>query len=192
MLFALLLGTGRTAGDAAWEGLFHGVAAFNNTGISIIPGGAAAFAGEPAILATIATAVIVGGLGFPVWLELQRNPRHPSRWSLHAKLTLAATGVLLVLGTVGDHGARVVEPEDPRRDERYRPDRERRLLGGHARAPPASRRSTTAGSTPTRSSFTEMLMFAGGGSGSVAGGIKVTTLALLFLVVSPRSAARPR
>ncbi len=31
--------------------------------------------------------------------------------------------------------------------------------------------------------FTEMLMFAGGGSGSVAGGIKVTTFALLLLVV---------
>jgi len=31
--------------------------------------------------------------------------------------------------------------------------------------------------------FTDMLMFAGAGSGSVAGGIKVTTLALLSLVV---------
>jgi Trk-type K+ transport system membrane component len=182
VLFALLLGSGRTAGDAAWQGLFHGVAAFNNTGISIVPGGAAAFAGEPGILATMAVAVIVGGLGFPVWLELQRNPRNPSRWSLHAKLTLAATGILLVLGTVVITALEWTNP----RTLGAMSGVDRIMNGVFAGVMPrtAGFASLDYGEINSDSLlFTEMLMFAGGGSGSVAGGIKVSTLALLVFVV---------
>ncbi len=99
-LFLLLLARGRSAGTAAWEGVFHGIAAFNNAGISIFPGGMAAFVDDPGVLATVAVAVIVGGLGFPVWLDVWRHPRHPSRWTVHVKLTLGATAILLVIGIV--------------------------------------------------------------------------------------------
>ena len=181
-LFLLLLTTGRSPGTAAWEGVFHGIAAFNNAGISIFPGGMAAFADDPGILITVAVAVIVGGLGFPVWLELWRHPRHPARWTVHAKLTLAATAVLLVIGigvitalewsNPGTLGALSV------------PDR--LTNGAFAGVMPrtAGFSSLDYGAFNQDSLlFTDMLMFAGGGSGSVAGGIKVTTLALLFLVV---------
>ena len=42
---------------------------------------------------TISLAVIFGGIGFPVWLELRRQLRRPARWSLHTKLTLARDAV---------------------------------------------------------------------------------------------------
>ncbi len=69
--------TGRSTGTAAWKGLFHGIASFNNAGISIFPGGLSSFVGNGAILMTIAVAVIVGGLGFPVWLEVWRSRAGP-------------------------------------------------------------------------------------------------------------------
>ena len=48
----------------------------------------------------MALAVIAGGLGVPVWLELRRRPRAPRRWSLHVKLTVVTSAILLVAGTV--------------------------------------------------------------------------------------------
>jgi Trk-type K+ transport system membrane component len=47
----------------------------------------------------VAVAVVLGGIGFPVLFELRRNLRRPARWTMHTKITLIATGVLLVAGT---------------------------------------------------------------------------------------------
>jgi trk system potassium uptake protein len=178
----LWLGTDRGFTDAAWNGLFHGVTAFNNAGLSIFPGGLVPFAGDPWILGTVALAVIAGGLGFPVWLELLRIPRTPVRWSLHTKLTLVTTGALLVFGMVLITAFEWSNPDTLGAIEG--PDR--LLAGVFSGVMPR-----TAGfnvidygsAQPDSLLVTEMLMFAGGGSGSVAGGIKVTTFALLFLIV---------
>ena len=182
VLFLLLLNTGRSAGTAAWEGVFHGIAAFNNAGISIFPGGMTAFVDNPAILITMAIAVIVGGLGFPVWLDVWRHPRRPGRWTVHAKLTLATTAILLVVGiglitllewsNPGTLGALSV------------PDRLANGVFAGVMPRTAGFNALDYGHFNQDSLlFTDMLMFAGAGSGSVAGGIKVTTLALLALVV---------
>jgi trk system potassium uptake protein TrkH len=182
LMLRFWLGTDLTAAEAAWNGVFHGVAAVNNAGISILPDGLAPFAGDPVVLITIGLAVIAGGLGFPVWLELIRSPRAAARWSLHTKLTLATTGVLLLFGMAA---LTALEWENPATIGGLPPG-ERVLAGMFTGTMPR-----TAGFTlfdydqaePDTTLVTEMLMFAGGGSGSVAGGIKVTTLALIFLVV---------
>lgn len=182
VLFVLLMVSGRPAGSAAWEGLFHGVAAFNNAGISIFPGGLVSYVTDGPILITMSVAVIVGGLGFPVWLDLRRHTRRPARWSVHTKLTLATTAVLLV-GGIGL--ITILEWSNPG-------------TFGALSIPDRLANGVFAGTMPRTAGFnavdygafnqdsllfTDMLMFAGAGSGSVAGGIKVTTIALLFLVV---------
>lgn len=182
VLFVLLMVSGRPAGSAAWEGLFHGVAAFNNAGISIFPGGLVSYVTDGPILITMSIAVIVGGLGFPVWLDLRRHTRRPARWSVHTKLTLATTAVLLV-GGIGL--ITILEWSNPG-------------TFGALSIPDRLANGVFAGTMPRTAGFnavdygafnqdsllfTDMLMFAGAGSGSVAGGIKVTTIALLFLVV---------
>lgn len=58
------------------------------------------FVSDPWICLPIAVAVIAGGLGFPVWLELYRRFRPTWARSMHTRMTLAATAALLVLGTV--------------------------------------------------------------------------------------------
>lgn len=182
VLFALLMKSGRPAGNAVWEAVFHAVSAFNNVGLSNFPGGLTAYAGDPGVLMTLSLAVIVGGLGFPVLLEVRRGARRPSAWSLHAKLTLLMTGVLLVVGigvvtalewsnpgTLGGLGIG-----------------DRLFNGVFAGVMPRTSGFNAVDYAAFRDSsllFTDLLMFAGGGSASVAGGIKVTTLAVLFLVV---------
>jgi potassium uptake TrkH family protein len=169
-------------GTAAWEGLFHGVSAFNNAGFSLYSDNLIGVAGDGWILIPVALAVIVGGLGFPVWTDLRDKAGTPARWSLHTKLTLVTTAGLLVVGTlvitafewgnqgtIGAHGTGG------------------RLLGGFF----AAVMPRTAGfnaidyaqASPETLLATDMLMFAGGGSASTAGGLKVTTLAVLLLVV---------
>lgn len=178
----LWLGTDRDFGEVAWNGLFHGVAAVNNSGLSILPGGLSAVGADPWILTTIAVFVIAGGLGFPVWLELMRRPRAPSRWSLHTKLTLATTAILLVFGTVAVTAFEWSNPDTLGAFDSFH----RVVAGAFSGVMPRTAGFNVidygaAGSDTLL--VTEMLMFAGGGSGSVAGGIKVTTFALLFLVV---------
>lgn len=182
LIARLWVGTDRSLGDAAWNGLFHGIAAVNNAGISIFPDGLEPFADDPFVLVTIAAAVIAGGLGFPVWLELFRAPRGLGAWSLHTKLTLVTTGVLLAFGMVA-----LTALEWNNEDTIGDLDPWHRIVAGAF----TGVMPRTAGFTlfdygqaeADTTLVTEMLMFAGGGSGSVAGGIKVTTFALLFLVV---------
>ncbi len=178
----LWLGTDRGFGEAAWNGLFHGVAAFNNAGLSIFPGGMMDFAGDPWILGPVMLAVICGGLGFPVWLELQRRARRPRTWSVHTKMTLTTTAVLLVFGIVM---VTALEWDNPLTLGGLS-DGDRLLAGTFSGVMPRTAGFNVvdyAHMEPDALLVTEMLMFAGGGSGSVAGGIKVTTFALLFLVV---------
>lgn len=178
----LWIGLGKGFGTALWEGTFHAVAAFNDSGFSLYSDNLIGFATDGWFLLPIAVGVMIGGLGFPVWLELRARPASPSRWSLHTKLTLVTTGALLVFGFGAITG---LEWDNPLTLGAENPAG--RLLGGFFAAV-----------TPRTAGFnavdyadmgtdsllvTDMLMFVGGASASTAGGIKVTTFAVLFLIV---------
>lgn len=173
---------GESPGRATYLGVFHAVSAFNNAGFALYRDNLAGFAGDPAVLVIVAVTVVVGGLGYPVVLEIVRQPRRPARWSLHAKMTVATTAVLLV-AAAGLYGW----------FEWTNPDTLGRLsaLDSVTNAWFQSVTPRTAGFNvldpaalrePSRL-LTEVLMFIGGGSASTAGGIKVTTFALLGWVI---------
>lgn len=175
--------------EGPWRGIFHSVSAFNNAGFDFVPGGLPVHASDPLIALPIALGVILGGLGFPVWLELRRRGRTPSRWSLHTKLTLATSGILLALGWV------VISFLEWDSEETMGPlNVPGKLLVGFF----SSASWRTAGfSTLDYSQVSdetllasEMLMFVGGGTGSTAGGIKVTTFALLVLIAVAEARGR--
>ncbi|MEZ5295288.1 MAG: potassium transporter TrkG [Ilumatobacteraceae bacterium] len=84
-------------GRAAYSGLFHGVSAFNNAGISLYSDSLTQFASDPFVVFPITAAFIIGGFGFPVLVEFGRRVK-PRRWSLHTRITVAATAVLLFAG----------------------------------------------------------------------------------------------
>ncbi len=171
-----------SAGQAAYHGVFHAISAFNNAGFALYAGSLTPFVGDPVVCLTIAVSVIVGGLGFPVLLELRRTPAKPRLWSLHTKITVGATTVLLVGGTVM---VTAIEWSNPATLGSLSPPG--KLLAGFFQ-----------GVMPRTAGFnsldyaqmddatwlvTDVLMFIGGGPAGTAGGIKVTTFALLGFVI---------
>ena len=173
---------GEPLGRAVWLAVFHAVSAFNNAGFGLFSDSVIGYQNDPLVLGVIAIAVIVGGLGFPVWVQIAAHPRSARQWDLHAKLTVATTIVLLVGGGLAITWLEWTNPD---------------TLGGlnsfdsvvngffHSVMPrTAGFNSIDVGAMrePTQL-VTETLMFIGGGSGSTAGGIKVTTFALLGFVI---------
>lgn len=83
-----------------FDGVFHAVSAFNNAGFSTFGNGLADYVSDWFVSIAVALGFIVGGLGFPVIFELWRQWRTPSRWTLHTKVSLSSTAILLFGGTI--------------------------------------------------------------------------------------------
>ncbi|EHR61836.1 Trk-type K+ transport system, membrane component [Saccharomonospora cyanea NA-134] len=178
-------------GTALYHGVFHAVSAFNNAGFALYPDNLMSFVTDAWVCVPIAVAVIAGGLGFPVWIEVWRHARGSlRRWSLHVRLTVLTTAVLLVVGAVAITAAEWNNP-----DTLGRFGVGGRILAGlfHAVMP------RTAGfNSLDLAEFeagtllvNDILMFIGGGSAGTAGGIKVTTFALLAFVIVAEVRAQP-
>lgn len=179
-----LVAYNESPGTALWDGVFHSVSAFNNAGFGLRPDSLVTYATDVWITVPVMVAVVIGGLGFPVLWEVGRNlrGRGPRRWSIHTAITLWTSAVLLVLGTVLITSLEWGNPEtlgalDPGG----------RLLAGAFHSVVA--RTAGFNSVPIDQLSPEglltldALMFVGGGSAGTAGGIKVTTFALLGFVI---------
>lgn len=84
-----------------WFGVFHAVSAFNNAGFDLIGNfkSLTPYVGDVIVNLSIAILIIAGGIGFYVISELF-NLRKKGRLSLHSKITLMTTGLLLLVGTL--------------------------------------------------------------------------------------------
>lgn len=168
-------------GEAAWFGLFHAVSAFNNAGFGLHSDSLVGYVGDPWVILPVSAAVILGGIGFPVILELRRRIA-PRLWSLHTKLTLWMSLFLLVAGTAF---TALSEWNNPGTLGAL--DWPQRLLASFFHSTVA--RTAGFNSVDIGAMYegtwlgTIVLMFIGGGSAGTAGGIKVTTFLLLFLVI---------
>lgn len=80
---------------------FHSVASFNNAGLDILGGLQNLIPyGDDVFLNIVTSAlVIVGGIGFPVILDVARN-RSFKKLTLHSKVVLVTSGGLLLSGTL--------------------------------------------------------------------------------------------
>ncbi|MGH3042507.1 MAG: TrkH family potassium uptake protein [Gaiellaceae bacterium] len=169
-------------GRSIYLGIFHAITAFNNAGFALWTDNLTPFATDGWICVTIALLIIAGGLGFPVWLELSRLYRRPHSWTLHTKLTLLLTALLLVGGTAA---VLAFEWGNTGTLGQFGPGG--KLLAGFFQAVSprtAGFNTVDYGEMELETLFvTDFLMFVGAGSASTGGGIKVTTLALLALMV---------
>ncbi len=180
LLYPRMLLQGVNPFDAAWQSIYISAMAFTNTGFLPTSEGLTPYAGDVWFLGVIMLGVVAGAIGFPVIYVLSRNLRRPRKWSLHVKMTLLTFGLLLVLGALAYF---VLEFNNPRTMANL--DAGQRILQSFFMSTMARSGgfSTIDPSQFDGSSLlvTDMLMFIGGGSASTAGGIKVTTLAVLFL-----------
>ncbi|WP_264737974.1 TrkH family potassium uptake protein [Cytobacillus firmus] len=169
--------------QSLYYGAFHSVSAFNNAGFDIMGdfSSVTGYVGDFTVIMTLSSLFIIGGIGYIVLLDLKIN-KSLRKLSLHTKLVLLMTLILNILGTVfifllefnnpatiGDLGMK------------------EKLLGSyfHGVVPrTAGFNSLNTGELTMGSQLiTMLLMFIGGGSGGTAGGIKVTTFALILLAV---------
>lgn len=100
LLLALRWWPSLGAGQALWYGLFHSVSAFNNAGFALWSDSLVSWRGDLTVNLVITALVIAGGLGFFVWAEVLGARTRRVRLSVHTRLVLAATAVLLTIGTV--------------------------------------------------------------------------------------------
>ncbi|WP_229487506.1 TrkH family potassium uptake protein [Pseudoduganella lutea] len=169
-------------GDAAWSGFFHAVSAFNNAGFSIHADGFIRYAGDALVLLPVMIAAVVGGIGFPILNDLRDRCRDPRHWSLHTKLTLAGTLVLVASGFV----AILLFEWDNARTFGPMSIAEKLLnsLFMSASARTVGFNTVDIGAlTPETWALHYFLMFVGGGSAGTAGGVKVGTVMILVLLV---------
>ncbi|QYO78628.1 TrkH family potassium uptake protein [Devosia salina] len=167
---------------AIWNGLFHAISAYNNAGFSTYSDSLMGFANDWLFLGPIMLAVIVGGIGFPVLADLKRRLWQPSKWSVHTKITLLGTVVLIVVGTLT-----VLAYESAAEGTLTLVSLPERLLDAlfhSVMTRTAGFNSVDIGALRTETLVvTDMLMFIGGGSAGTAGGIKVSTVFILALAV---------
>ncbi|GAA1901294.1 potassium transporter TrkG [Arthrobacter gandavensis] len=176
------LGYGKDPGEAIWLGVFHAVSAFNNAGFSLFPRNLEGFATDPLVCLPVAAAVIIGGLGFPVLVQLRRAWGKPLRWTINTRLVLWGTVILLPAGTVF---IALCEWNNPQTFG---------ALSGPERFLAAffmSVQTRTAGFSsvdvaqmdPLSWLGMDVLMFIGAAPAGTGGGIKVTTFAVLVFAV---------
>jgi Trk-type K+ transport system membrane component len=180
LLFPRMLLQGVDPLTAAWQSVYISAMAFTNTGFLPDSAGLSAYASDWWFLIALVIGVVFGAIGFPVIYVLRKNLRNPRRWSLHVKLTLVTFGLLTLGGTIA---YLAFEWNNPATMGGMGVDQkilQSFFLSSMARS---GGFATLDIAQLDGSSLlvTDMLMFIGGGSASTAGGIKVTTLAILFL-----------
>lgn len=168
--------------DSLWRAVFHAVSAFNNAGFALFSDNLMGFATDPLVCIPIAAAIILGGLGFPVLLQLRKEFTTPLHWSMNTNIVIWATLVLLVSGTIY---ICFVEWNNPATLGSM--DAGGRILTGFfhsVQARTAGFNSVDIGQMHTETWLgLDVLMFIGGGPAGTAGGIKVTTFAVLFFII---------
>jgi trk/ktr system potassium uptake protein len=184
---------GRDVADALYLSLFHSVSAFCNAGFSLFSDSFMAYREDWVLSLVICLLIITGGIGFLVLSELKRqfpfNRRTWSRLSLHSKLVLSTTAILLIFGSL----LLVFMEWDNTLAPLSVPGR---CLAGFFQA--VNARTAGFNTLPIGDLANEtlfvliLLMFIGASPGSCGGGIKTTTLASLTVLGISRLRGKER
>lgn len=180
---------------AVWPAIFHSISSFCNAGFSTFSDSLVEFRESPATLLIISSLIVAGGLGFLTiqeiypWICLDRRTRRFQgrrrvlRISLHSRLVLITTAILIVGGWV----LFALLEWDATLQPLSFIDKVTNALFLSVTARTAGYNSIDYGQAADSSNFlTILLMMIGGSSGSTAGGIKTTTFALLGLLAWSR------
>lgn len=165
--------------EGIWMAVFHSVSAFCNAGFDIMGTKSGEFtslthySAQPVINITIMLLIIVGGIGFLVWEDICKHKWRIREYRTQSKLVLIVTAVLIVFPAVyffffecGDL-----------------PVGERILASLFQSVTPRTAGFNTINLTAISDTglyLMIILMLIGGSPGSTAGGMKTTTIAVLF------------
>jgi len=169
-------------GQALYQGLFHSISAFNNAGFSLFSSSLNSFRSDWGINLVVTTLIILGSVGFIVLRDVLDNLKGMRfRFQSHTKLVLVMTILLMAFGTVG---IAMLEWNNSKTLLSMGIWEKLGVSYFHAV-------SRTAGFTTldisqmkdTTLYYLILLMGIGGSPGSMSGGIKTTTFAIVCLTV---------
>lgn len=163
-----------------WHAVFHSISAFNNAGFSTFTPGLVPYALDPVVNVSIPVLFIVGGIGYVVIADIARERRW-RRLSMHTKLMLVSTAVLIVWSTAM---FALLEWSNPRTlggFEHWAAKLTVSWFQGVTTRTAGFNTTDIAGLEDSTSLMFISLMLIGGGPASTAGGIKVTTFAVMLL-----------
>ena len=169
-------------GRGIYFGIFHSVSAFCNAGFDLMGiresySSLTAYEGDALVNLTIMALILIGGAGFLVWDDFARNRFRVKKYMLHTKIVLSASAVLVFGGAAlfwmlendGLFAGMTLK---------------QKALGAlfAAVTPRTAGFNTTdlAGMSEASKLLNMLLMFIGGGSGSTAGGVKITTFVVML------------
>ena len=161
-----------------WMSIFHSISAFCNAGFDILGSpenmypSLTAYGDDPLLNFVIMLLIIIGGIGFLTWDDIYRHRMHMHRYHVQSKIILAATGLLILLPALLFYFIDFAEM----------PIKEGISVSLFQAVTPRTAGFNTADltkMTDVSQSITIILMLIGGAPGSTAGGMKVTTPAVL-------------
>lgn len=180
-------------GNAFRWSVFHSVSAFCNAGFDIFgvlqpDAGLILFQSDPVVLLTLCCLIVIGGLGFLVWQEVQQK-RSFRRLSVYARLVLLTTFALIVVGWII---LCLLEWDNPRTLGPMSVGD--KLLNGLFQSVTLRTAGFAsidqAGLTEGGKAVSIVWMLIGGSSGSTAGGLKTVSFVVLILFMTARARGR--
>ena len=166
-----------------WYAVFHSISSFCNAGFDLMGvkepySSLTSYTGDVAVNVIVMVLIVVGGIGFLTWDDVKRNRFHLRRYRMQSKVVLTVTAVLIVLPAVFFYWKEFGMPgwEDMSVGERI-------LASFFQSVTTRTAGYNTVALTqlpPSGQMILILLMLIGGSPGSTAGGMKVTTLAVLF------------
>lgn len=170
---------------ALGHAVFHSISAFCNAGFSTFSDSLIGYNDNPLVILPVSMGIILGGLGFIVLYELRRYPfirnrSWNSRLSHHTRIVLIITAILIVSGTAGflalewNHTLKTM-PFWERLLASFFQSITCRTAGFNSVDIPQLRQNTLY--------MMIVLMFIGGSPGSIAGGIKTTTVGVMAMLI---------
>lgn len=181
-------------GRGIWYAVFHSISSFCNAGFDLMGikeqySSLTSYTGGVAVNVTVMLLIVVGGIGFLTWDDVKRHRLHLRRYRMQSKVVLSVTAILILLPAIYFYFIEFSMP----------------VWGGMTTGEKIlasffqSVTTRTAGyNTVDLTKLTEsgqmimiLLMLVGGSPGSTAGGMKVTTLAVLFATANAVFRRRP-
>lgn len=160
------------------EALFHAISAFCNAGFDLLSTrqpyhSLMSYVGNIQLNLVVCALILIGGIGFITWLDVKKYGWHLRRYSLQSKLVLTVSLFLIILPMVyffwGEFS--------------HLPLKQRLLASLMQTVSPRTAGFNTVPLnqlTDNGKLITIILMMVGGGTGSTAGGVKMTTVGVLF------------
>lgn len=162
-----------------WMAVFHSVSAFCNAGFDLMGNqtgqysSLTSFAGNGYVTLVICLLILIGGIGFLTWKDIAVKKTHFKEYSMQTKVILVTTAILIVIPAVFFFFS----------DFANEPLKERICMSVFQAVTPRTAGFNTADlnkMSDAGRSVMMLLMLIGGSPGSTAGGMKTTTIAVLF------------